>query len=157
MPFYHSAPVVLTPGSIIESGNWGRIIRTVGDRHGRWQREQLFEAVRARQPNAALLPPRLDAAFACTSEDGLRHYHAVQLMGGSLPAVLYEVEKVDANALEHRTNFNLPVMNVPGLDDEQTAERYWQGDYAHIIADGPNTFHCEEMLTLSALRVVRQL
>jgi len=147
---------MLEIGSIILPGNWGRIVRCIGERHPKWNREQLYETVRQRQPNAANLPSRLDASFTCPTEEGLRFYHQSQLEKGNIPAVLYEVEKVDPNASEHLTEFNLAMLTPQGMTDEQAAERYWLGDFWFNIEGRPG-FRCEEILTTSAIRIVRRL
>src|SRR5262245_33355912 len=121
--------MLLGSGSIILPGNWGRIIRRVGPAHNRWQREQLLEEVRMGQANAVQLPSRLDSTFACTSEEGIRFYDQVQNRGGNIPSVLYEVEKINPDAAEHRTDYNLAILTPGGMSEREAAERYWLGDF----------------------------
>ncbi len=155
MALYHPCPVLLAPGSIILPGNYGRVIRQVGPPHAQWPREQELENVRQQQfPDK---PSRLESAFACTSLDTARSYMNVPQVRGHFHSVLYEVEKVDAEAPEHRADFNV-VEVLPGRPETMTqiAMRYWAANLWVRIADRPE-IRCEELVTLSPLRIIRRV
>src|SRR5258707_670501 len=102
---FHSSPVLLSPGSIVLPGNYGRIVRQAGATHPFYNRETVLEQVRAQHfPDK---PSRLAACFACSTEEIARFYmNAMSKKPGALSAVvLYEVEKVDPDAVEHRADF----------------------------------------------------
>jgi hypothetical protein len=145
----------LGPGSIILPGNYGRIIRTVGEAHPLWTREQTLEEVRMLEfPHK---PPRLDSAFAYTSLDTARfHMNLPQIRGQMFP-ILYEVEKVDEHAPEHRADYNVvqPLPRRPETMPE-IARLYWTAGLWTRTAEAPN-IRSEELVTLSPLRIVRML
>ncbi len=151
---FHSAPLKLAPGSVVLPGNWGRIIRAIGERHDRWHQEVVLEQVRAAR--YAHLPSRLDACFACANEEALRFYVRHANKDNPCPPVLYEVQKVEPEANEHRTDFNLISANKPGETIEENAERYWRGDFWYEIAEAPG-MRCEEVVTTSPLRILQKL
>ncbi|MEW9805107.1 hypothetical protein [Mesorhizobium marinum] len=150
---FHAAPIPLENGSIILPGNWGRIVRAIGEEHPKWKMEQVFEAVRAEKFSDK--PARLESAFCIPTEEGLRFYleHASK---SKFPAVLFEVELVDPNASQHLTDYNLIDTLKEGQTHEANAVRYWEGKFRYTFKDKPG-FVCEEILTLSPLRIVRRL
>jgi hypothetical protein len=155
MPLYHSCPTLLGPGSIVLPGNYGRIIREVGPAHPLWSREQELERVRTDAfPDK---PSRLDATFACTTLDTARFYANLPQVRGTSHPVIYEVEKVDAKAPEHRADFNV-VQPLPRRSETMTeiAALYWAAALWATIADNPN-IRCEELVTPSALRIIKQV
>lgn len=152
--YFHLAPLKLEIGSIILPGNWGRIVRLCGTGHARWNNELVLENRRVALDPA--LPSRLDCCFVCPSEKIARDYRSLQAVK-SAPGgwqVLYEVEKVNTEAREHRTDYNL-VEPLPalGLSIDQVAERYWEGKM-RISIQGHPTVVCEEVLMVSPLRVL---
>jgi len=153
---HHAAPIQLEPGSIILPGNWGRIIQAIGERHSRYSSEHIFEEIR--RERFAHLPSRLEACFACPTEIGIRFFGETAMRGNPCPSVLYEVEKVDPDAPEHLADYNLFQVNKQGETIEGNAERYWSGDFWYEVPDGPAPdFRCEEIVTMSALRVIRDI
>lgn len=148
MAYYHSAPLSLAPGSIIQPGNWGRILNCYRcvlhqTEQNAWMlaREMIFETVRAsKYPN---LPSRLSCGFVFESLDDANKY-----LGEFTPwNSLYEVELTDPSALVHHAGFNLvkfPQANIEFLPAVvNCAERYWQGRDIEI----------PEILTKSSLRI----
>ena len=113
-------------------------------------------AHRARYPAK---PSRLHSCFTCTEEATLRFY--VDAMAkkqiNHLWPLLYEVEKVEPEAAEHRADFNV-VQPLPRLSATmpEIAHRYWSASLWITIAEAP-TMRCEELITLSPLRIVRAL
>jgi hypothetical protein len=157
VPLFHSSPTLLGAGSIIMPGNYGRIIRTVGKAHPLWEREKVLEEVRKQRYSKK--PSRLASTFCCTSLDTARFYlRAPVLKGeqGMLP-VLYEVEKVEPDAPEHRADFNVvrPLARRKETMGE-IATMYWEASLWTTIADAPG-IRCEELVTSSPLRIIRRV
>jgi hypothetical protein len=107
------------------SGNFGRVIRHVGQSRPLWNRETTLKAIRfAHYPNK---PPRLNSCFACTHATALRFYaRPIDKKSGFVASVFYEVGKVDPAAPEHRADFNV-VQPLPRLSKsmEEIAHAYW--------------------------------
>lgn len=147
--YFHAAPLGLAPGSIIEPGNWGRIIRARPMNNGSlptfYIQELVFESVRLRE--FSRLPSRLDAAFVFES---MNDATALLKTAGRMD-VLHEVEFVDPDSPRHRAGSNL--IGLPTGDEaaipalERHARQYWRGE--RIVAP--------EILTLSALRIVQRI
>jgi hypothetical protein len=157
MALYHSAPILLGNGSIILPGNYGRIVNAVGKNHVLWRSEMELEA--ARKQRFSEKPSRLTSAFACTSIDTARFYMHVPAFQGRLAfsPVLYEVEKAEPDAPEHRTDFNL-IQPLPRRREtmSEIATLYWTAGLWITITDAPG-IRCEEVVTPSPLRVVRRI
>lgn len=157
MSLYHSSPKPLALGDVIAPGNWGSIIKATGSSHHSWYREMTLEAVRtAHFPSK---PSRLVATFSCSDLATAEFYRQIDVMRGRKATAdhLYEVEKVDPSAIEHRADFNL-VEPIPGRGEtmEQIAFLYWTAGRWYTIADMPG-IRCEEIVTPSELRVIRVL
>jgi hypothetical protein len=157
MPLYHSSPVLLEIGSVVLPGNYGRILYARGKAHPLWERERTLEQVRKQRYSAK--PSRLTSTFSCTSLDTARFYARVPSLKGevALYPVLYEVEKVDPAAIEHRADFNVvqPLAGRPETMSE-IATMYWEATMWINVAGAPG-IRCEEMVTHSALRILRQV
>jgi hypothetical protein len=157
MPLYHSSPVLLGPNSIVLPGNYGRIIRETGKEHPLWKRERELEEVRKQRFPAK--PSRLASTFSCTNLDTARYYMNLPTMQGNLgmKPVLYEVEKVDADAPEHIADFNVtqPLHRRPETMSE-IATLYWTAGLWTTIVDAPG-IRCEEFVTTSPLRIVTMI
>lgn len=154
---YHAAPILLARKSIILPGNYGRIIRRTGETHPFYEREIVLEDIRKQcYPNK---PSRLDSCFACVAEKTLRFY--VDSMSKKTDQfiwpLLYEVEKLDVSAAEHRADFNV-VQPLPGYDANMTAiaHLYWKSELWIEISEAPD-IRCEELVTTSPLKIIRQL
>jgi hypothetical protein len=156
--FFHSSPVLLSPGSIILPGNYGRIIRLIGPQHPLHARETVLENVRVQHfPEK---PSRLESCFACTSEETSRFYvraMATKPGGSATWPIQYEVEKVDADAVEHRADFNV-VEPLPGYPAtmEEIAYRYWTASLWTNVVEAPG-IRLEEVVTPSPFRILRKL
>jgi hypothetical protein len=124
--YYHCAPIRLGAGSIIEAGNWGRLIKTIykaGENDGTSKIifELAFEAMRVSiNPN---LPSRLSCLFCCpTLEDAqsFRSSHAPL-------TIIHRVRKTDPEAAVHHTNWSLWGLGT-GANYEASESRirsYW--------------------------------
>ncbi|WP_052731806.1 hypothetical protein [Devosia geojensis] len=142
--YFHLNSTPLGVGSIVEPGNWGRIIRLYGLSHGRFAIEAAMEDVRANE--FAHLPSRLEAAFFFDDVHEAKHYadadNSRRLM------LLYQVELVDNRATLHRTDWR---NNVPdGHLSLDWIRRYWLGEMLPPI----NGRECRELLATTPLRIV---
>lgn len=147
---FHLAWGRLAPGSIIESGNWGRIIRTLGWGHGASIREMLLEGVRAERFPAA--PSRLDCSFAFLTPEEAERFRATT--AGFAYHLLYRVEPIDPNAARLVANAwgVAPSLNEAGKPDTPFTpnwpDAYWSG-----CPDASDDV-CREVLLQTGLRVV---
>lgn len=68
---YHYAPIPLRAGSVIEPGNWGRIVRRDMERNQNWPVQHAREAMLELYRQAAFpqAPSRLECIFAYRSLD----------------------------------------------------------------------------------------
>ncbi|WP_225031761.1 hypothetical protein [Paraburkholderia sp. XV] len=151
--YFHLCSVQLSPGSVIEPGNWGRIIELYpqdANVHNAWRvaAEQVFEMTRLQlAPNA---PSRLTSAFAFFSQADAEQQRAQ--MGWI--NMLYEVELVDPNAAQHIGVFALltatyALDNTRFLPKARTlAVQYWTGS---------TPAGTKELVTASPLRVVKRI
>jgi hypothetical protein len=149
MRYYFCCSYPLANGSVVEPGNWGRLLRMYNLREPQmlWLpfRESIFEAVRSQQFPS--LPSRLDAFFACESEADLK-----KLMLARPTDIGYEVELTDPSQPFHRGCMNeieFPTgnMTIRLQDIQERAGRYW---------DGSNVT-TPEIVTLSPARILRRL
>lgn len=122
--YFHGAGALLAPGSIIEPGNWGRIIRLYTGAAASWPnayKEHVLE--QARKEVAPMKPSRLEAVFACPSLEGLRHF----LGSTGRHDAAYEVEPVQ-DAPTHEADYNIWTI-PPGVAFFDTfpflARGYW--------------------------------
>lgn len=129
--FYHVTHLPLRAGSIIEPGNFGRIINSYRtDRGNPWvlARELVFELVR--KESWAHLPSRLNCSFLFMSLEAA-HAGFDALNGELMGNRIYRAELVEPDAPSHVADFSLvrlpqgteflhPMMTI--------AERYWRGD-----------------------------
>jgi hypothetical protein len=154
MTFFHANATQREQGEIISPGNWSRIVKEAGEQHPYWTVEQVFERVRLSR--YAHLPSRLASCFGCPTLEQLRFFVWTSFRDDPNPHYLYEVKKQEPDAPEHVTDFALIKVHAPGETLEGQAERYWQGNFRYTIRDSPK-MACEEILTPSALVVVREV
>ncbi len=131
--YFHCLPAQLAPGSILEPGNWGRIIRAYTLAQNTppgispvAYRELIWELVR--KLVAPQKPSRLNCVFACPTEDELRVFMSER---NNLTDVAYEIEAVDEPAI-HIASHDLPLLRFPQnqpyfSEIESLAEAYWSG------------------------------
>lgn len=149
--FFHLASVLLAPGSVIEPGNYGRMLRAYKPGvHDPWRlaTELVFEQVRkTTRPDAV---SRLGACFVFADQAAAVNERA--LLGDDM-AVTYEVELVDDAQPRFVGDFSLMSeafalrgVALPFLPRvEALATKYWHGEPAGT----------QEILTTSALRVLK--
>lgn len=148
---YHANRAILAPGASVQPGTCSRIIAATGISHPHWAREEVLESIRTAE--FAEKPSRLRAAFACLDLGIARHYRAAQCAEGNL----YEVEIVDPSLPWHVGDFNAvqPLLRTTHTAKE-AARRYWQHlDRCTVVGWGEQ--YRDELLTLSPLRVLRQI
>jgi hypothetical protein len=145
--YFYCYSLPLGVGSVIDPGNWGRILRTYSQQSGNaWTlvRELVYELIR--REHFPTKPSRFDCLFLCTSEAGLSEFRN---RTGRRLDIGYEVELVDPQAVSHAGDWTLPNLqasnDVPSL--EKRALQYWQG---HNIVQ-------PELATLSPIRIVQRL
>lgn len=145
---FHWSPIRLREGSIVEPGNFGRMIRRYRpDQFGdgwRLARELLFE--QAREAYAPKAPSRLNACFMCPTYDDAMRYQAAY--DPHFLQVLHEVEIVELGASQHSGALILldENQNMSFLDSyRRQARDYWEGR-----GEGDR-----ELFTASSIRVVR--
>lgn len=146
--YFYCYSLPLAAGSVINPGNWGRILRMYTQQTNAqpWVliRELAYEGVRRQQFPAK--PSRFDGLFVCETEADLKDF---RMAANRRLDIGYEVELVDPSASCHRGDRTLP--NLQPTDDLPTFETravlYWQG----------TSIMKPELLTLSSIRIVRQL
>jgi len=131
--YFHCLPAQLAPGSIIEPGNWGRIIHayTLVQNNPPGispvaYRELILELVR--KLVAPKKPSRLNCVFACPTEEELRVFMSER---NNLADIAYEVEAVEDSAI-HIAGHDLPLLRFQHNEPyfsliEPLAEAYWIG------------------------------
>jgi hypothetical protein len=120
--YFHFAPILLAPGSIIQPGNFGRIIRIHGVAHNLYRREMAYEAVR--QQYFSSRPSRLDCLFCFPTmeEAELCRSH----IKGYAESILYEVESTESDPHIADMNNGLQNFALPAFDNNVIAY-YWRG------------------------------
>lgn len=146
--YFFACSYPLAPGSIVDPGNWGRMIkkyRTDGFGNA-WVlfREEVFEEVR--KTSFQSKPSRYSSIFLCESEADLREF--IQTTSRVFD-LIYQVEIVDSAAEIHRgclslLNF-LPQENISTFRDKAAA--YWTG----------SPINKPEILVESSVRILRAL
>ena len=120
--YFHSCPTLLASGSVIEPGNFGRIIKLQGETHPLYRREMAYECLRLRFfPNC---PSHLDCLFCFpTQQEAELCRKNIQ---GYADSVLYKGE--NAEVAPHVADMNNAVQNfaLSAFDDNIIAY-YWRG------------------------------
>jgi len=150
--YYYLCSYPLREGSIVEKGNWGRILRKyhnfhfleelllnnrisgdaiiTGDQRTRTViidqkviRELIFE--RIRRIEFPKVPSRLDCLFVCKTLEGAKSFKGE---GRNLD-LIYEVEPIDANSRVLETDWSWinSIINKPLYEIEEAARKYWCG------------------------------
>jgi hypothetical protein len=151
MSNFYCTSIPVRAGSIIEPGNWGRMLRLYAPQNtnvpAAWVliREYVYELIRRDQFPSK--PSRLHGLFVCSTEASLAEFRS----GAGRPFDLsYEVELVDPQAPSHVGDWSLA--NFVQTDDVRTIERraamYWQPTEVVLKP---------ELLTLSPIKILRQI
>jgi hypothetical protein len=145
--YYYLCSYPLREGSIVEKGNWGRIIQKnpnfqqlsknlrinsgfssgvifVAPQDQYIIREFIFERVRKNEfPDA---PSRLECIFVCKTLDGAKSFRSESRRNLDL---IYEVEPTDVNSRMLETDWSWinSIINKPLHEIEEDARKYWGG------------------------------
>lgn len=149
--YYHCSSALLRSGSIIEPGNWGRIIRKTGWAHNQSAREVILEHVR--QASFPSSPSRLESAFFFDDENEARFY--ANSDGREFTMVPYEVELLDPAAPRHASDWRNVVASGPL--DLTWAHQYWQGQMLPPFQGDLWAAACREMIAITPMRIVKRL
>lgn len=158
LDFYHLFGGLLRVGSIIEPGNWGRIVKAAGWRHNASVREAALE--QSRLSRFSHRPSRLEAAFVCLT---LPEAIAFRASNSSFAFhKIYRVRLCDPSAASHITDARLCLPQ--GTFHADWADIYWMDHAAQASAipgidwaAATNGVEMREMLTLSQLRIEEAL
>jgi hypothetical protein len=146
MAYYFCCSAILAPGSVVEPGNWGRILRLYTQQRSpnAWllARELIYEGIR--RASYSSKPSRFGAAFVCFTEADLQQFRLERAFD-----VSYEVELVDPGANRHVADWN--VAAVTQTDDVAAIE-----GKAHLYWQGQNPVK-KELVTDSPLRILKRL
>ncbi|ENN86037.1 hypothetical protein RHSP_31740 [Rhizobium freirei PRF 81] len=148
-PLYHCAPLRLGIGSVIEVGNWGRLIRSMyqtgqTDGTSKIVFEMAYEAMRlACNPSA---PSRLNCVFCCPTLDEAKKYWEANARAN----IIYKVCPVDPSCSMHVTSWAFYGFGN-GLNytaAEQRVRAYWTEtpiDQLEVLVGG--SVRVEEVLS----------
>lgn len=160
MPLYHLTMTRLREGSIIEPGNWGRLVRKYenatlrnsqfGGNLAGWiiARELVLELERVKNFNG--LPSRFDSSFSFRDAENVERYRLKNDIHKA--QVLHEIEFVEPAAVTHEASVSL--LDWPPPDHSfltvmgNMAAEYWKGAVAGDV---------REVVSASALRVLRSV
>lgn len=146
--YYFCASLPLESGSIVNPGNWGRMIMkySISKIGNPWVllRELAYEEIRKEHYPGK--PSRLDSLFLCQSEQDLRTFmqryerlfdiaYEVELLDPALPSHVGCLASIDLQEDD----------NYPSLKDK--ASIYWQGQQIQI----------EEVVTTSPIKITKLL
>jgi hypothetical protein len=150
MPFFHCNSTPLANGSIIQSGNWGRIILAVGWGHNQAFREAVFEHVRV--IDFPTRPSRLNCSFFFDSEAEAIGY--LRADGArSMLMIPYEVELLSPEAPRHAADWRAAT-NAIGPVSLDWVYGYWRGEMREPVAEGVMG---REVIARTDMRIVRRL
>jgi hypothetical protein len=158
MDYFHLSSVPLSAGSIINAGNWGRIIMAASWQHNYALREMALE--QSRIGRFSHLPSRLNCSFVFLSRDEALRFKQ-QIPGFSFH-ILYRVSLTETDANSHVTDWrlNIPIGNLRA----DWPDVYWMGLHAFSTTipgvdwnNGQWAIQSREMLTLSDLRIEETL
>lgn len=134
--FFHIAPTMLSPGSIILPGNWGRVFKThTVDKINPhiFIRESTFELIRSLE--FCDKPSRLDALFAFDDIECARKFINE---AGRQSEIIYRISVETDGVPMHRGSLHMGYDNTCGFYDHalEKAREYWRGDptgYAEVV------------------------
>ena len=140
---YHCAQIILGPGSIILPGNWGRIKQQFEENGATIAREVIIENIRIKEFLSK--PSRFDGVFACPTIDSAKLYRDKHAPTN----LIYEIEILDPTAARHDGDYETCIKGFVGINSmQQNARTYW---------NGTNNNNAPEILTLSPIKIIRQL
>lgn len=145
MSYYWLASYDFEPGTIINPGNWGRILKkydfTGNGSNSKISREFIFESVRLR--DYSHLPSRLECIFLLDDLQKAKEFQRERVMD-----IIYEVSVLDETADIFEADMGLTNFPINSLSVEGwilLAESYWSG----MMPQG-----LKELLVLSKIQIV---
>ncbi|MDR6757182.1 hypothetical protein J2Y48_002478 [Mycoplana sp. BE70] len=135
----------LVPGSIIQPGNWGTVIKQYGKAHLRYADEMRFEEIRDSEFPSK--PSRLTSNFLCARREDADWYQQAAHPDDAIYEVAWDQE------LDWHQGCILLLDKQDGMTLDQRARHYWAFDHG-ISVDG---FVPYEIVTQSPMRIVQVL
>lgn len=148
MPYYYLCSYSLSPGSIVQKGNWGRIMNLEKINQNsalNLLRELIFEKVRIEE--YINRPSRFgEVMFLCPNLQSAEEFKKESPFG-----ILYEVEPLNTNANSFEADWSLikNPYNKTINQVEEEAHRYWE---CLIISDNK-----KEIIIDSDIRILQKL
>lgn len=142
-----SSSSLLGEGSIVKTGNWGRIIKQYRPNvfGSPWLalKEYVFEDIRKQfYPNQ---PSRLDCLFLCKDLDSVKKFVS---SNNRITDLIYEVEIIDNSKSFLEADWNgVSHQNESIYELEEKAHEYWKAENVQST----------EILTRSDIKIVRQV
>lgn len=168
--FYHVAPIILEPNSIIKKGNWGRILVN----HDKFNNNTwiMLSTEHAHENTRKLKhinkPSRFNCTFVCQSLDAVKQYQ----LNNSPLGLIYEVEVIDKMCSFHVGDYEksrLPLVYMnnnysePLILDSNGVATQLSFNWFNALADqywniDQSTFsNTTEILLDSDIRIIRQV
>ena len=144
--YYLLCSYILRPGSIIEPGNWGRMLRAYPTNYNnlRIERENMYDKVRSSlYPDR---PSRLKALFLCET---LEHAKDFRTETNRIFDIIYSVRLIKSDAVVFKTDWKKMkiIVNEDIQIQEARAKEYWEGTNIEKL----------EVLTLSPVEIVEAI
>jgi len=143
MPYYFCCSYPLRANSIVEKGNWGRMLKLENE----VPLETTFE--RIRQQEFPDHPSRLECMFLCPTLESIRFFLS---QTGRKWDLIYEVELVNTNANIFEADWTILDRELLNTEErrEEAARRYWNSE---TVVDENR----KEILVDSAIRILRRI
>ena len=151
MDLFHLSGGCLGAGSIVEPGNWGRVLRAHGWNHAQAFREMALES--ARVSRFSHCPSRLESGFAFVRLDDARAFQ--QTVNGFRTHILYRVRLTDRDAATGITDWELCEAN--GIMRHDWADAYWLAMKLLPNSEADVGGTGLEVLALSPMRIEERL
>lgn len=145
--YYWLCSYPLKPGSIVEPGNWGRILSLYNHLDvqlmQRKSKEDLYEQVRKKYYPTK--PSRLKTSFVCEKLEDVKDFENATCR---LYNIVYEIEVIDNKKPFFRTDWSKMRSDIADKKVLETfAHEYWRGE--NIIYP--------EILTLSDIKIIKKI
>lgn len=146
--YFYCCSLPLGPGSIVNPGNWGRIIKTYTPQTSpnAWLfiRELIFEEVR--REFFPQKPSRFCSIFLCQDLEGIQEFKKVS---NRVLDIIYEVEVLEEQLQAHTGDWTL--FSIQNNDTYATfsdrAKLYWSGE----------NITKPEFVTVSSIKIIKKV
>jgi hypothetical protein len=147
--FYYLCSYPLGNGSVVQKGNWGRIIKInpiTPHTLPYLLRELIFEKIRLEE--YPYRPSRLNSIMACANLESAKEFKSLP---GRQFDIIYEVEPLDIKSKLFEADWSLilPPLNKSIAQVEQEARNYWSGFISHE--------NKKEILIDSDIRIIKKI